>query len=58
MKRFIYRGMPDIYMNIDEMFEPEEDTFALGNKYYSMFAWDSDLTDDEWYSMAEELLAE
>lgn len=25
---------------------------------WNMFAWDSDMSDDEWYAMAEELLAQ
>lgn len=32
-------------------------SFARNGKYYSMFAWDSDMTADEWYEMAEELLS-
>jgi len=31
-------------------------SFVLNDKYYSMFAWDSNMTADEWYEMAEELL--
>lgn len=33
-------------------------SFELNSKYYSMFAWDSEMTADEWYQMAEELLAQ
>lgn len=33
-------------------------SFAKGDKYYNMFAWDSEMTSEEWYAMAEELLAE
>lgn len=31
-------------------------TFAKDGKYYNMFAWDCDMTADEWYQMAEEIL--
>lgn len=31
-------------------------TFAKDGKYYNMFAWDCDLTADEWYQMAEEII--
>lgn len=31
-------------------------SFAKDGKYYSMFAWDSDMTVEDWYEMAEELL--
>lgn len=31
-------------------------SFAKGDKYYNMFAWDSDMSVNEWYAMAEELL--
>lgn len=33
-------------------------SFEKDGKYYSMFAWDSDMSADEWYAMAEELLAQ
>lgn len=32
-------------------------SFEKDGKNYSMFAWDCDMTSDEWYEMAEELLA-
>lgn len=32
--------------------------FEKDGKYYAMFAWDSEMTAEEWYSMAEEMLAE
>lgn len=32
--------------------------FENNGKYYSMFAWDSDLSAEEWYAMAEELLGQ
>ena len=32
-------------------------SFEKEGKSYSMFAWDCDMTADEWYEMAEELLA-
>lgn len=32
-------------------------SFEKDGKNYSMFAWDCDMTADEWYEMAEELLA-
>lgn len=32
-------------------------SFEKDGKYYNMFAWDCDMTADEWYEMAEELLA-
>lgn len=31
-------------------------SFVKDDKHYSMFSWDSNLTNDEWYAMAEELL--
>lgn len=33
-------------------------SFEKDGEYYNMFAWDSDMTADEWYEMAEELLAQ
>ena len=33
-------------------------SFEKEGKYYSMFAWDSNMSADEWYAMAEELLAQ
>lgn len=33
-------------------------SFEKDGRYYSMFAWDSDMTADEWYEMAEEWLAQ
>lgn len=33
-------------------------SFELNGKYYSMMSWDSNMTVDEWYGMAEELLVE
>ncbi len=31
-------------------------SFEKDGKYYNMFAWNSDMTADEWYEMAQELL--
>ena len=33
-------------------------SFEKDGMYYNMFAWDSDMTADEWYEMAEELLVQ
>lgn len=27
-------------------------SFAKNGKYYSMFAWDSDMSEDEWFAIA------
>ena len=37
--------------------EPSTYRTLKDGKYYNMFAWDCDMTADEWYEMAEELLA-
>ncbi len=33
-------------------------SFEKDEEYYSMFAWDSEMSEDEWYAMAEEWLAQ
>lgn len=41
-----------------EIMENTGVSFQKGDKLYNMFAWDSEMTSEEWYAMAEELLAE
>ena len=31
-------------------------SFIKGQKGYNMFCWDGDMTTDEWFTMAEELM--